>query len=146
LDAVDGKAADYLSVLTLLVGAAGFFLKWVADTLIPPRQPLQWFLCLAALAVMIAVLTAWWHVFGALRTHRIKSLPLNDEMIRFFDEHGEVDIYYALANRYKEAWAENQIVNDSKLRDLALGYRAIILSVMLLLAFAALYTLYAWRG
>lgn len=143
-DTIDDKAANYLSVLTLLVGAAAFFIKWVTDTLIPPQQPLQWLLCVVAVAVTLCVVTAWWLVFRVLRIHKIKMPPLNDEMIRFFDEHDETDIYYALAKEYKGAWEDNQAVNNAKLRDLAIGYRMIIITGSLLLVFATLYAVYVW--
>lgn len=143
-DTIDAKAANYLSALTLLLGAAAFFLKWVTDTLIPLDGNLEWSLGILGVAETLSVVAAWWLVFRVLRIHRIRVPPLNDEMIRLFDEHEAVDIYYALARRYKDAWAENQTVNDAKLRDLALGYQAIILSVVLLLAFAALYAAYVW--
>jgi hypothetical protein len=143
-DTIDAKAANYLSVLTLLIGASAFFLKWVTDTLIPPRGPLPWTLSIVALGIAGSVVAAWLTVFRVLRSHRLRMPPLNEEMIRFFDEHDEVDLYYALTRRYKDAWAANEAVNDAKLRDLARGYRLIIITVVLLAVFSMLYTAYVW--
>jgi hypothetical protein len=145
-DTIDAKAANYLSVLTLLIGAAAFFLKWVTDTLIPPAGVLQWTLSVVALGVGSCVVAAWLTVFRVLRSHRLRMPALNDEMIQFFDANEEVDIYYALVRRYEQAWAQNEMVNDTKPRDLARGYRLIILTVVLLTAFAALYTAYVWTS
>jgi hypothetical protein len=145
-DTIDAKAANYLSVLTLLIGAAAFFLKWVTDALIPPVGLLQWTLSLVALSIASSVVAAWLTVFRVLRSHRLRMPALNDEMIQFFDAHEETDIYYALARSYKAAWAQNEIVNDTKLQDLARGYRLIILTVALLATFAGLYTVYVWNA
>lgn len=145
-DTIDAKAASYLSVLTLLVGVAAFFLKWITDTLIPPTGVLEWLLCIVGLAVTALVAVSWWLVFRVLRIHRIRTPPLSKEMIQFFDEHDETDLYFALAKRYQEAWAANHAVNEAKAGDLAGGYWAIILTGATLLLFSALYVIYTWAG
>ncbi|MFQ5550027.1 MAG: hypothetical protein ACE5FJ_02170 [Gemmatimonadales bacterium] len=143
-DTIDGKAASYLSVLTILIGAAAFFLKWVTDTLIPPESPLAWVMCVVALGIAASVVAAWLLVFGVLRIHRIDIPPMNEEMIRFFREHEPVDIWFGLAVRHKNAWRTNQAANDAKLAELALGYRMIIFTMMLLVLFTGLYAAYVW--
>ena len=145
-DTIDGKAASYLSVLTLLVGVAAFFVKWITDTLIPPTTLLEWSLAFVAVGLVALVAVSWWMVFRVLRVHRIWTPPLTNEMLAFFEEHEETDLYFALAKRYQEAWARNQAVNETKAADLAAAYRAIILPGVLLIVFSVLYIAYIWVG
>lgn len=145
-DTIDGKATSYLSVLTLLVGVAAFFLKWITDTLIPPAGVFEWLLCILGIGITASVIVSWWLVFRVLRIHRVWILPLSDEMIEFFTKHQETDLRFALARRYRHIWAANQAVNEAKTRDLAAGYRAIIFTGVILIFFATLYVAYTWTG
>ncbi len=145
-DTIETKAATYLSVLTVLVGAGGFLAKWVADTLIPPHALLD--RCLVALAAVTlpSLAVAWWLAFSALRVSRIRVLELDAEMLGFFRGNNLTNIYYAMARGFVEAWETNGRVNGEKLRKLTFAYRTIILLVILMLLFCLLYAMRAWLG
>lgn len=143
-DAIETKASVYLSVLTVLVGTAGFFAKWAADQLLPPSGTLNWVLVVLAAAPVLAVAIAWLFVLRALRVHRIRVLPLSPGIIDFFDRNRLIDIYYALARDFVEVWETNTGVNERKVRQLTIAYRMIILSSIFLLSFGSCYSIHAW--
>ena len=58
-DQIDAKASTYLAVFTVLLGGAGYFVKWVADQLLPPRDPLQWLLTIRATSLGSQLRTGW---------------------------------------------------------------------------------------
>jgi hypothetical protein len=145
-DTVESKAAAYLSVLTALVGAGGFFAKWVADELLPPKQFLDWCLVGLAVATLAFLSAAWLLVFGALRVSRIRVLALGQDTLEYFRQNTLVDIYYAMAKGFADAWAVNNDVNAKKLRKLTFAYRIIIVLVALVLLFSVLYGVRAWIG
>lgn len=145
-DTIDGKAANYLSVLTLLLGAAGFFVHWVAENLLPPRTWLAWILVAIALLTGAGLIIAWFLIFSVLRVHKFKIVQITDEMLAFFRENTQVDIHYALAKRFKEAWEENHAALDLKAERLARGYDWIVRTVTLLVLFSLLYASYIWSS
>ncbi len=143
-DAVDAKASNYLSVFTVLLGAAGFFVKWVADSLIPPGDLLE--SILGILAVMTAGLVAatWVQLLRVLKVHRIQVIPLNDETIKFFRHNRVVDVYFGLSRTLTDVWGVNQSVNEAKLRALTRAYRLMMVTLVLVVAFAFLYVFRVW--
>jgi hypothetical protein len=143
-DSIDGKASSYLSVLTLLVGAAGFFVRWGVDTLVPPAGVLELTALALALGTTGALVMAWLRAFQVLRVHKIRGMILGDETIQFFDNNRLIDIYYALARENTVAWQANRAVSDAKAATLASAYRWITATVVLLLVFSTLYLALRW--
>jgi hypothetical protein len=143
-DAIETKASIYLSVLTVLVGTAGFFAKWAADHLLPPVGALSWLLVVFAGATVSCVAAAWFLVLQVLRVHRIRVLPLDDATLAFFRHNKLVDIYYALARDFAEAWQTNTGVNERKLQKLTFAYRMIMVTIVVSLVFGFLYAVRAW--
>lgn len=143
---VDDKAAKYLSVLTLVAGAAAYFGKWVADNLIPPKTALEWMMVIIAACLCGAIYISWFLIFNALRLHNVKKPPLNDEMIKFFDDNRMVDIYYALTKGNRDALEVNRDTTDRKSRRLYHGYEAIIVSGFILVAFLSLFVVHSWNN
>ncbi|SRR6266545_4382495 len=143
-DAIETKASIYLSVLTVLVGTAGFFAKWAADHLVPPVGVLSWMLVVTAGATVMSVVAAWFLVLQVLRVHRIKVLPLDQGTLAFFRRNKLVDIHYALARDFAEAWQTNTAVNERKLQKLTFAYRMIMVTIVVALLFGLLYAVRAW--
>ena len=143
-DAIGTKASIYLSVLTVLVGMGGFFAKWAADHLLPPVDRLSWLLVVSAGATVLCVAAAWFLVLRVLRVHRIKVLPLSEETLAFFRHNRLVDIHYALARDFAEAWQTNTAVNEQKLQKLTFAYRMIMVTIVVALTFGSLYAVRAW--
>jgi hypothetical protein len=143
---IDDKAAKYLSVLTLVAGAAAYFGKWVIDNLIPPKTPLEWVLVIVATILCATIFVAWLLVFNALRLHNVTKPPLNDEMVKFFDDNEMIDIYYALTKGNKKALRVNRDTTDRKSKRLYHGYNAIIVSGFVLVMFLSLFVLHSWNN
>jgi len=143
---VDDKAAKYLSVLTLVAGAAAYFGKWVIDNLIPPKTVLEWALVIIAAFLCATIFVSWFLIFNALRLHNLTKLPLNDETIKFFDDNRMIDIYYALAKGNRDALKVNRDTTDLKSRRLYHGYKAIIVSGFILVAFLSLFVVHSWNS
>ena len=145
-DTIDGKAINYLSALTLLVGASGYFVKWVVDNFIPPRSLPAWILTGLAALTAGALILAWGRVFSVLRVHKFKTFLLTDETLLFFQRNTEADIHFALARGFKDAWAENRAALELKAERLARGYDWIVRAMILLVLFSALYGTYIWAS
>jgi hypothetical protein len=145
-NAIDGKASSYLAVLTLLVGTAAFFVKWVVDSFVPPVGIPHLAMVLLAVGMTGALVMSWYRAFQVLRVHRTRGILLGDKTIEFFDENRLIDIYYALAKENTVTWQANRAVNDAKAATLASAYRWITATVVLLLLFSSLYLALKWAG
>ena len=143
---IDDKAAKYLSVLTLAAGAAAYFGKWVIDNLIPPKSSLEWVMVTLAALLCAAIFVSWFFIFNALRLHNLTKPPLNDEVIKFFDDNNMIDIYYALTKGNRDALKVNRDTTDRKSRRLYDGYNAIIVSGFILVAFLSLFVVHSWNN
>jgi len=143
-NAIDGKASSYLSILTLLVGAAGFFLKWVIDIFVPPGGVLDFAVVVLALGTTGTLVMSWYRAFQVLGVHRTRGIVLGDQTIEFFDTNPLIDIHYALAKENTVTWQANRAVNDAKATTLAAAYWWITACVALLLVVSALYLALRW--
>ena len=143
---IDEKAAKYLSILTLVAGAAAYFGKWVIDNLIPPKTAMEWVLVIVAAILCAAIFVSWFLVFNSLRLHNVTKPPLNDEVIKFFDDNEMTDIYYALTKGNKEALIVNRDITNRKSKRLYHGYNAIITSGFVLVAFLCLFVLHSYNN
>jgi predicted MFS family arabinose efflux permease len=52
---IDQKATQYLSVLTLLIGIAGFFVNWVVANFVPPKNIFEFILFVLAILILITL-------------------------------------------------------------------------------------------
>lgn len=138
---IEEKASKYLTVLTLLVGASGFFGKWIISDLIPPRNKLEWALVGLGLMLVFSIIVSWFVVFNALRIRKIKTIPLD---IQFFDDNELLNIFYALARGNKEALDENRKTTNRKSRMLDIGYYMMIVAMSFLIVFTSLFGFYSW--
>ena|SRR6266568_9503084 len=145
-DAIETKAAIYLSALTFLVGAAGVFAKWVADRLLPPAELLDWGLAITAAVIGGCVVCSWFRVFAVFRVDKIKVLPLDVATLDFFRHNTLTNLRFAIARRLAEAWESNRALNDRKLGDLTCAYRLMMVTMLLVVVFCLLYGVRAWLG
>ncbi|HEX8147949.1 MAG TPA: hypothetical protein VF591_12285 [Pyrinomonadaceae bacterium] len=144
LKSIDQKASNYLSVLTLLLGVAGFFIKWVVENFIPPRNTLEVILVILTILIVAGILFSWFFTFSVLRLQKIYTYPLDTETINFFTNNTLVDIYYYLSVGIQDAVSNNRSVGDTKSRRLNYAYRSIRYTVVLLLLFGTLFGLQTW--
>ncbi len=141
---IEDKSYRYFSVLTLLIGGNVFFSKWILEQLIPPKAILEWLLLGSTFILFVILLISWLRIFKALKIHTLKNMPLNTEMITFFDENNPLDIYYALAKSNAEALNYNRDVLKKKVERLYSVYSLILVSVSLLVFIAILFVVYSW--
>lgn len=132
---IDGKASQYLTILTLLIGAGGYFGNWVIDNAFPPSSFIEWLLFLLACGIIASLVFAWYFNFRVLKSHALIKLPLDDETIEFYSNNELVDIHYAMTNGIKDALNKNKATTDKKSKFLFRGYKAILTTGTLLLIF-----------
>lgn len=89
---LDEKASKYLAVITILVGGYGFFANHLLNEMTPLRQWvfLEWALGIAIVSVLAALVITWVIIFKSLKTIELHQIPMNDEMITFFDTHLDI--------------------------------------------------------
>lgn len=143
---IDEKASKYLSILTLLAGSVAYFEKWVIENLVPPITALEWILVILATILCAGIFLSWFFIFNSMRLHSVTKPPLNDEMIKFFDDNKLIDIYYALTKGNKEALRKNRVTTDRKSKQLYYGYNTLITSGVVLVAFLTLFFIYSWNN
>lgn len=142
---IDEKASKYLTVLTFLIGVYGFFCNWIIKDLLPPTSILGWLLLVVGGILFIAVSISWALIFWALRQRIVRKIPLDDEVLKFFRDNRLVDIYYTLAKGNKDALKENRDVTGRKAKILDYGYKAIAVTICLILIFSFLFGIYSWK-
>lgn len=142
---IEHKASQYLSALTLLLGVAGFFVKWIVEHFIPPQSCLVWLLFCLALAILLCLVAAWFFVFSVLRVQKLRVIPLDAKMIGFFDKNKPIDIYYHLSVKMAEELEKNWEVTGRKSKRLNRGYLLMCISVLLLVIFSVLFGIYKWH-
>ncbi len=142
---LEQKASNYLSVLTLLLGAAGYFINWLLNSLFPPKHLLDLTLLTIASFILLSLLVAWFSVFSALKSYKVMVIPLSQEMIDFFDKNKIVDIYFHLSVQMKNMREVNRKRFNQKGRWLNVGYNAMRVSVISLIIFGVFFTYYKWQ-
>jgi len=142
---INEKASKYLTVLTFMVGVYGFFLNLIVNDFIPPKSISEWIIVVLGFLIFSCVIISWFLIFGVLKIQEIKKIPLNSEMINFFDSNNLLDIYYALARGNKDALKTNRDTTDRKSTLLSNGYRMIIVTTSLLVLFTLVFGYHKWN-
>lgn len=142
---LEEKASNYLSVLTLLLGVAGYFINWLLNSLIPPQNLLDVMLLGIGSFILLSLLVAWFSVFSALKSYKVMVIPLNQAIIDFFDTNKMVDVYYYLSVQMKDMREVNRKRFNQKGRWLNVGYNSMRVSVICLIIFGVVFTYYKWQ-
>jgi hypothetical protein len=143
---IDEKAARYLSVITLLIGVEGAFGKTIFQQLVPPVTFLQWSLLNVAVLSNLMLTASWFVAFWTLRIAELKHQPLTQEMIEFFNNQTEVNIYYHIAKANGDAWEENRRITDRKAKALFYAYWMIVGTVVSIILFISLLFIQTWSN
>ncbi len=142
---IDQKAAWHLSSLTVLIGAIGFFYKWIIDYgVVPPSNSLEWCLVVSAFIAIIMALTAWLMFFQVIKHHKIESLNLDESVLEYVKEKRSVDFSYYVAKRSTDAFAPIVEQTFQKAKWIAWGYRFSISLIIVLVIQALLFTAHIW--
>lgn len=142
---LDEKASKYLSIFTLLIGGLGFFGSWLINEYVPPKGYLEWIILSLGLVFFISIIFAWNYIFNVLRLSGVKKIPLNSEVIEFFDKHRLLDIYYSLARGIKDALEFNRNIAKEKEKKLAKAYNSILIAGISLLFLIGSLIIYKWN-
>ncbi len=140
---VDQKASWYLSALTVVIAATGYFSNWATDHLLPPQSTLEWVMLIITIALMVVLVGAWLTLFKVMRTHSISKMPLNEEVLLFYETNTLLNIYFALARGNMLAYRENVAITNAKSRALTWAYRLLVAAVFILVAFTVVYAISA---
>ena len=141
---IDEKSTKFFSVLTILLGAAGFLGEHVCEHLLPPKDCLECFLFVFASLLLLSLVVAWGFLFAVMTLRPLETIPMNDEMRKFWKDNKLLDIYHAIAVRNGQAHEKNVAVTNKKVRWLRAGYIATAISLGLLLLFSVLYVVHTW--
>jgi len=139
-DLITHKATQYLSVISVILGLALIFGKWLISELIPPTSLLSHAILFTSDILYISLVISWVINFQILRGGPLRKLPLNDSVIEFFRSNRRIDIYYAYARRLKEGHSKNLVETNKRARLMMWGHRTILLAiaVLVLLTFLAI--------
>ena len=141
---IDEKATRYFSVLTILVGAAGFFGQWLCEKVVPAKTGLEFTLFVFALFSFCGLVTAWVLLFLVMILRPMQAIPMNEEMIAFWKDNDLLNIYNALAKKNGQAVEMNIRITNRKTGLLRAGYYTVAVSLVFLIIFGFLFVIHAW--
>ena len=142
---MDEKAVKYFSVITFLLGICVFLGKPLMSENIPPNNLIGWAILMLSGVAFVSLFVAWLFCFFAIKQHIVEKMPLNDEMIKFFNENRLIDIYYALTKSNKNALAINRNQTNKKSSFLANAYRCILVAVIGLILIVVFWGSIKWQ-
>lgn len=145
-DAVDNKVSTYLSVFTVLLGGAGFLVKWVADHLVPPRGLMPWLLVILAVTTAALAIGTWLSLLRVLKVQKIRVLAFDETIVQYFRANRLVDVHFNVARSLSQACIANQAAHEAKIEKLTVAYRMMMLTMTAVLLFSLLYGVHMWAG
>lgn len=131
---LDEKAMRYLSALTAVLGASGYF--WIGRGGSPSSASALTQLSVDVLGGLaaLAFLAAWFMSLRVLRVADFEEPPLTNELIDFMGGEELPAVFYGLATKYQSAVQRNDAVNARKARDLEWVHRSLAGGVVLLVS------------
>jgi len=137
---IDQKASWFFSALTLLLAIAGFFAKWMIDSLIPPKDALDVILLLVGIILVGAIGLSWYLIFRVLRVAGLANIPLDDQSFNLFANHNDATIYWITSQSIKQFRDANIEITNRKSEVLANAYKTMVFSLVTIIVFGFLYT------
>ena len=142
---LDEKASRYFSVISFLIGIYGILCSRIIIDCMPHKEWVDVTLIGLGFAILIGLIIAWFLCFAVFRQHVIVKIPLNEEMIEFFNDNKLLDIYYTLARANKDALKENRKISDNKSSLLAWTYRALSVVFIFMAVMIFLFGMDIWH-
>lgn len=139
---LDEKASRYFSVLSFLIGIYGIFCSRIITDCIPFKGWVDISLIGLGFVNLAGLIVAWFLCFAIFRQHVIVKIPLNEGMIKFFNDNKLIDIHYTLSKANKDALMENRKIADIKSYLLTWTYK--ILSVVFMVLMMCLFGMNIW--
>lgn len=138
---IDDKASKYLTVITFLLGAYAFFCKRILDSILPPKNLLEWLLFVISSLLLIFLTIAWFITFKIIMIHEFRKIPID---IDFFDNNELKEIYYGLSVGIKNNLIINRDKINRKSKNLYYSYNLIRMIVVTLVILSLLFGVHAW--
>ncbi len=141
---IEAKATTFLTVLTFLLGVAGFFGNWMVEHVVPPRSPAQWTLLVVGALTIGSLVTTCALLFRVLKQAEHQKLPLDQKVIDLFSNNSRIDVYFAMTKATRNAVENNRRFGDEKSRRLFWGYWGLYVTGALLVILTLVFGWYRW--
>lgn len=136
---IEEKASKYFTILTVLLGVYGFFVKWIIENIKTPRSDIENLFILLSFVLVCLIFYAWNMMLKILKTRGITKIPMNDEMVDFFEKNKRKDIYKSLAKKNGEVLNKNIEMTEEKADLLDKSHKIIIAMGWFLLFYSFLF-------
>jgi len=143
---IEEKALHCLTAFSLILAIYGFLWKHVLNEVFPPDNFIKGFLSVLSVLLLLCFIFSWVILFKTFQTEKRKIMPLNKEMLNFFEDKSIKlsKLYKSLGDMNREAYKDNRIVTDEEKESFKLGYRWVKYSVIGFIIFIIMYTTYLW--
>ena len=139
---LDEKAARLFSFVTIMVGAYGFFGKWLLDSLKLPLGSWDWGLVIIGLLVAIALVISWVCIISALPMFVWQKPSCDLETFKELSAERLINVYVRLARTYADCLAVNREKTGQKSVRLTSAYCATVVAGC---CFLVLVILFSWQ-
>jgi hypothetical protein len=130
---IQEKSSKYFTALTFLIGFSLYYGKWILDKLPLFYGCIDWFMLVETALLIILLIITWFTLLRILRVENLKILPLDDELLNFFVNNKQIDIYYAMSKGIKEAVEINNKTYNKKSGLLNKSYHLLIINTFLII-------------
>lgn len=142
---VEEKALRYLTVIGLLIAAAGYSVKEPLVMVSSSASGLNT-LCIIVFAVLwLILLIAVIIMFRVLSIREI-HVPINRGIVEYYDAHCYLDILYASSLNHTELDEKNQIQTNRRASLLKLGHYLILIAILVFAIFMGLTITRIWAS
>ncbi len=138
---IQEKATKYLTILTFLLGFSLYYIKWLIDKLPLEYVLIDWIMIAESAILVGSLIFTWFTILRILRVENFKVLPLDDEVLNFFLDNKQIDIYYTLAKGIKQSVETNNTNYNKKSGLLNLSYYLLTIDTILIILSLVLYTI-----
>lgn len=138
---IQEKASKYLTALTFLLGFSLYYIKWLFEKLPLEYILIDWIMIVESAILFISLIVTWFTILRILRVENFKVLPLDDELLNFFLENKQIDIFYTMAKGIKQSVEINNKNYDRKSGLLSTSYNLLTIDTILIILSLVLYTI-----
>lgn len=140
---VEEKALRYLTVIGLLIAAAGYVTKEPLAGIVLPLSEFEYIVLLFILGFWLTLLSAAIIIFRVLSIRDI-HVPFNKGIVEYYDENSYLDILYASSLNHVELDQKNQIQTNRRARLLIAGHYFILSAILIFAVITGLTMTKAW--
>lgn len=131
---IDEKASRYLSVLSLLLGIIIPISIAYIKLFIPITMKMDVIGILLFVLFVISLTCSWYATFSVFKVTELQRVPMNDNMINYFEVNDLTTIYKSVAEKnFKDCLEFNTKVSNDKTDRLENSYKLIIITIVLAL-------------